>query len=1395
MADDSVGTDPAPVPQSDRNRIVALWKEGGPGVKAAAEAALIGTDAAVRKFLDADVKAAQLADDRVSATQIHDLGGRAVRAAAVQALNGTPEDLQAFLATGWQAPLESDQRMQAAQLRNGAGRGVQEAGRAAINGSIDDIRNFLNDGQYTAREADDRVQLVQILSTGGPNTQAAARLALNGSIQDVRDFLDVGQHVAHARDAERASVSQLIQQAKDAAYQAVREGEAAKQASAKAVESSALAKQAAATAAAETQAAQNDTAAAGAAADRAAQAATRAGEAAQVAIVAAKAATNSARTAASAAAQAAAAAAAASQAAARARSAAANAATDRGKAKAAREASEAASLAAQTANWFGDGLDHGDLQPPIPDDPVNPTGSFGLAKISLAEADKASAAADDAGQNAYAAAVSASQAGASAGKATAQSARAKQAAASTTRHAQEASRAAAAAGALVRDAKQAVSDAQALVASAATHASAAAKAAAEAALHAGESATATAASKANAQAAAEAAQATKDAVAKARTARDLADRAEAEDLTARTAAALEKALDARAAYDDDQKNAGEALQKLRALQDEANRLATAVAQPGTPTADIVTDGRKLALLSMKIAGGPWEREASAAALSGSDQAVLDYVRNDRHQALEQDERDRVANLAVNSEIEAVRTAATEALKGDAQTITAFLSAGQYESAASDLRAAVARTRNGADRAVDAAARAAINAGTAKALHEFMAVGYAEAQASDDNLRAAQLRNGAGPELEAAARVALQGSPQQLQAFLQTGQYAAKNKDALGATHKAEIERLLLEGDAATALAQQSASEAAQAAAIAAGADSEARAAEAAAKDSAGKAASFAAQAQEKAKAAEASANQAVASAKTASDAEATARRQVASATLSAKRAQSSATTANWAAASAYRASVEARASWEAAKTDADGAAVAATKAWQAYKDQVADWERIGQEMRDANLAFMQDAAAQRAAEQQAEQQKRDIEAQLAKELNDPYRDYKPVDTRGLLLAIAHGVLDFAGMVLPPGWSSAADLLNCGLYALQRDVEHAKASCISAIPIVGEAKAFEKAMELLKNTGPLGKKVVEFIERLFSKIPGICEPNKNSFPAGTSVLMGDGSRKPIEKVKVGDTVLATDPDLGRTAAKPVEAVIYTPDDRNFTDLQIQGDQGTGSLTATGHHPFWVEKDHKWVDAADLNVGDTLRTPNGPAAAVTEAKQRKGHEPTYNLTVRDVHTFYVLAGPTAVLVHNVDCFAPFTRENIGAIATKVGLKPYSGSGPTTGFARAGNKIIDDLSSGREKDEAALVAWVKTATKELRGTVSGRASDLEVKFVAKMHIDGIDDAELVINMWDGPCVEKNGCNETLDGLLSRDKKNPKGLTVYFPNSSGAWDCLVYGTHRVKGRGGSGGKCRNSI
>ncbi|MEV6209538.1 polymorphic toxin-type HINT domain-containing protein [Kitasatospora sp. NPDC051914] len=148
---------------------------------------------------------------------------------------------------------------------------------------------------------------------------------------------------------------------------------------------------------------------------------------------------------------------------------------------------------------------------------------------------------------------------------------------------------------------------------------------------------------------------------------------------------------------------------------------------------------------------------------------------------------------------------------------------------------------------------------------------------------------------------------------------------------------------------------------------------------------------------------------------------------------------------------------------------------------------------------------------------------------------------------------------------------------------------------------------------------------------------NSFPAGTQVLLADGTRKPIEDIQVGDTVIATDPQTGETGTHTVTATIRTPDDRGFTTLTVRGSDGTDeALTATDHHPFWSESRHTWVDTADLRPGDRLLTDTGATAEVVSTAHHDWTIAAYNLTVDDVHTYYVLAGNTPALVHNAGGF---------------------------------------------------------------------------------------------------------------------------------------------------------------
>ncbi|MBZ6228815.1 polymorphic toxin-type HINT domain-containing protein [Streptomyces olivaceus] len=143
---------------------------------------------------------------------------------------------------------------------------------------------------------------------------------------------------------------------------------------------------------------------------------------------------------------------------------------------------------------------------------------------------------------------------------------------------------------------------------------------------------------------------------------------------------------------------------------------------------------------------------------------------------------------------------------------------------------------------------------------------------------------------------------------------------------------------------------------------------------------------------------------------------------------------------------------------------------------------------------------------------------------------------------------------------------------------------------------------------------------------------NCFLAGTDVLMPDGSTKDIEDVQVGDKVRTTDPETGETRSRKVTRLIRVDSDKHFNDLSIATGDGIEHLTATHEHPFWSPSQNDWVTAGDLKPGMTLLTDRGTTVVVTANRAFTQHVQTYNLTIDELHTYYVLAGQTPVLVHN-------------------------------------------------------------------------------------------------------------------------------------------------------------------
>ncbi|MBT2451826.1 ricin-type beta-trefoil lectin domain protein [Streptomyces sp. ISL-43] len=141
-----------------------------------------------------------------------------------------------------------------------------------------------------------------------------------------------------------------------------------------------------------------------------------------------------------------------------------------------------------------------------------------------------------------------------------------------------------------------------------------------------------------------------------------------------------------------------------------------------------------------------------------------------------------------------------------------------------------------------------------------------------------------------------------------------------------------------------------------------------------------------------------------------------------------------------------------------------------------------------------------------------------------------------------------------------------------------------------------------------------------------------FLAGTQVQMANGSRKSIEEIQVGDQVLATDPNTGETGPRAVTHLIITDADKRFVNLTVATPEGDRDLTVTTEHPFWSVSAQDWIPAGELRPGMTLRSDDGVIVPVKGANFFDLSIRTYNLTVDDLHTYYVLAGETPVLVHN-------------------------------------------------------------------------------------------------------------------------------------------------------------------
>ncbi|MFM9587021.1 golvesin C-terminal-like domain-containing protein [Streptomyces caniscabiei] len=294
--------------------------------------------------------------------------------------------------------------------------------------------------------------------------------------------------------------------------------------------------------------------------------------------------------------------------------------------------------------------------------------------------------------------------------------------------------------------------------------------------------------------------------------------------------------------------------------------------------------------------------------------------------------------------------------------------------------------------------------------------------------------------------------------------------------------------------------------------------------------------------------------------------------------------------------------------------------------------------------------------------------------------------------IAHTVLDVVGMV--PVVGEIADVANGVLYLAEGNYVEAGLSLSSAIPVVGNAigaanlarkagkladEAVDAGQALNKggkadNAGAAGTpgtpgspaqaRTPEGESRAPSRKPeGASCPLPSSFVPGTRVLMADGATKPIEAVRKGDRVMAAQPGDERPLAREVTATITSAGEKELVRVTVDTDGAKGdrtsTLTATGNHPFWVRNTGRWTKAVELAVGQWLRTSAGTYVQVAAVEGSRRSARVHNLTVRDAHTYYVLAGETPVLVHNSNPCGPLEPESVN-IAQHSAQRAAAGDG---------------------------------------------------------------------------------------------------------------------------------------
>lgn len=132
-------------------------------------------------------------------------------------------------------------------------------------------------------------------------------------------------------------------------------------------------------------------------------------------------------------------------------------------------------------------------------------------------------------------------------------------------------------------------------------------------------------------------------------------------------------------------------------------------------------------------------------------------------------------------------------------------------------------------------------------------------------------------------------------------------------------------------------------------------------------------------------------------------------------------------------------------------------------------------------------------------------------------------------------------------------------------------------------------------------------------------------AGTPIWTDRGAMA-VDKVQIGDRVLAQDPDTGELAYKLVLRTTV----REHSGTITVGLPGGKQIVASGGHPCWVAG-RGWVNARHLKAGMLLHGVEGGAEIESVEIDDDADQTVYNLVVEDFHDYF--AGEGHLLLHDI------------------------------------------------------------------------------------------------------------------------------------------------------------------